>query len=480
MTSQALRYLPVNLANIFISFATITILTRLLSAEEFGRYALVIAAMNFVHMGVFTWLEASMARFYAREDKEGELSTHHSTLYISALGVMSFALPLCVLVIFILPISAALKSLFCFALVKMGLHVFYGLNMEAHKAAQRIGRYSLIHAGQIILGFSVGILLILLTPLREAGPIIGMAIGIGIALLIDAPRLKHLLSHKHFDKTILREYFKFGGPIGLTLILAYALETGDLFAIKYFMGDGDVGAYNAGYNLANNMIDYLFVWLSMAIMPVAITAYEHKGVEHSKGIISRFGGNLVILLVPASIGLGLIANDIGFLFGESVRDQAVKIIPWIAIAALMNGFVNLYVHQAYVLSKKLNILARLMIIPVMVNIILNIIFIPIYGLVGAIGATLAAYVTALIVSIIGARKYYPLPLLFSPLIKCGLAAFIMWIVIYHLPFDIITLDWVRMMLKIGVSILIYAVCIWILNPENVRRQAVEFFKKKKA
>ena len=35
-----MAYLPVNLANVVVSFGMIVVLTRLLSPEEFGRYAI--------------------------------------------------------------------------------------------------------------------------------------------------------------------------------------------------------------------------------------------------------------------------------------------------------------------------------------------------------------------------------------------------------------------------------------------------------
>jgi len=58
-----LSYLPVNLANMLTAFGTIAVLTRLLTPVEFGTYAVAMITMQFVHMGLFTWIEAAMARF---------------------------------------------------------------------------------------------------------------------------------------------------------------------------------------------------------------------------------------------------------------------------------------------------------------------------------------------------------------------------------------------------------------------------------
>ena len=46
-----------------------------------------------------------------------------------------------------------------------------------------------------------------------------------------------------------RNYFAYGLPISLSLMLTYILSQGDLFFINHFMGAEAVGQYNAGYNL---------------------------------------------------------------------------------------------------------------------------------------------------------------------------------------------------------------------------------------
>ena len=65
---QMMGYIPVNLANILVSFGSILILTRILDAAEYGRYALIMIVMQLSHTLIFTWMEAAMERFHARGD----------------------------------------------------------------------------------------------------------------------------------------------------------------------------------------------------------------------------------------------------------------------------------------------------------------------------------------------------------------------------------------------------------------------------
>jgi len=469
MKSEVLKYIPVNIANILISFGTITILTRILSAAEFGRYALVLTTLNFVHMGVFTWLEASMARFHERAEVENRLTTHFKTLYLSAIYVGVVATVLILALIYSLPLDDRLRLLLTFALINTAVHLIYGLTIESHKAAHRISRYSAIHSTQLILSFGLGIILIMLTPLNEAGPFIGMLIGGSIAIAVELPTILARSRGGTFDKKIIREYFFYGGPISFTLVLGYALANGDLYFIRYFMNDEAVGAYSAGYNFANSSLHYLFLWLSMAVMPIAITTMERQGTDYATKVLFDYGNVLVIMTMPVAIGIGLVSNEVGFILGESIRDQAVLIMPWITIAALMNGFINLYVYQAYVLAKKLNVMAAIMVIPVLVNCGLNMVLIPIYGLYGAVLSTLGAYGVGLILSIIGARKIFTLPIPIVTLVKCSIACFAMAVIVLLLPLEPAWPDVIKLCIKAGVGAFIYGVSLYILNPADVRK-----------
>jgi len=287
MGRSMLAYIPVNLANIIVSFGTIVILTRLFNSEEFGRYALAIITMQFVHMGLFTWLEAAMARFQARAEREDDVSSHLKTLYsyATALGAAGFAMIM--IVLWVLPLSETVKTLMAVALASTVFQIFFNLGMEAHKAAHRIKRYSFTYSTQMILSFTLGIMLILATPLREVAPFIGIIIALAITLVIDLPFMLKRMKGGKFQPAKANTYFRYGMPICISLLLAYALNSADMYLIAGLMEEGATaaGQYNAGYNLANRSLEILFIWISMAATPIAVTLMEKEGIERSRAIL---------------------------------------------------------------------------------------------------------------------------------------------------------------------------------------------------
>lgn len=468
MGRSMLAYIPVNLANIIVSFGTIVILTRLLGPAEFGRYALAMITLQFVHMGSFTWLEAALARFQARAEREGDENSHLKTLYVYALGFASAGWILCMLIIWLLPLSTSMTTVLGVALTSTCLQIFFNLGIESHKASHRILRYSKIHTTQMLLSFTIGIMLIISTPLREVAPFIGIIIATIIVLMIDLPFMLKRMKGGKVQDTKAKTYFKYGMPICVSLLLTYALSSGDMFLITAFMGEAAAGHYNAGYNLANRSLDVLFVWIGMAVTPIAITALEKEGVERSTEILKDYGAILLWLSLPAATGIALVAEPAGFILGESVRAEAVKIMPLIAFAGVLNGLISYYAQRAFMLSGHTQMFVWAMVPPVILNIGLNIWLIPTMGLMGAVYATVAAYALGLVISIYVGRKYYPLPLPVRAFFEITFACIVMAGVVESLPLPGTLPDVMTVLVKAAVGIMVYGILCFGINAANCR------------
>lgn len=468
MGRSLLAYLPVNLANIVVSFGLIVVLTRLLSPEEFGRYAIAMITLQFVHMGAFTWLEAAMARFQARAEKDGDVPSHLRTIYLlgGSIGVLSVGLFLGI--VYLLPIASDLKTVLAFALGTAGLQLIFNLGMEAHKAAHRVTRYSLTYSSQMLLSFSIGIALVIFTPLRESGPYVGIIIGLLIALAIDLPFMLLRQKRGRFQTARAKRYAAYGFPICISLLLGYTLNSSDVYIIAAIMGEASAGHYNAGYNLANRSLEILFIWLSMAVTPVAVTAFEKAGQDGSRDIMRDYGASLLWLAMPAAMGIALVSKDAGFILGESVRDEAVTVMPFIAFAGLINGLITYYVQRAFMLSGKTRDFVWVMVPPVVLNIALNIILVPKFGLMGAVWSTIAGYGLAFVFAVLLARRHYPLPWPLRATFEIALACFAMAAVVTALPLDALSPGPLTLMIKASVGALVYLVTCWILNAADCR------------
>jgi len=463
-----LSYLPVNLANVITAFGTIAILTRLLEPAEFGLYAIAMITLQFVHMGVFTWMEAAMARFQARAERENDVASHLKTLYSLGVmtGILGFGAIMSILII--APINSDLVFVLFFALGSASLQILFNLGMEAHKAAHRIKRYSLTYSTQTLVSFTIGILFIILTPLKAAAPFAGIICGLIIVGSIDLIFMWKRMKGGHYQPQKTKTYFKYGAPLCIGLLMSYALNSADVYLIGYMMGEASAGEYNAGYNLANRTLEILFVWVSMAVTPVAVTAMEKSGTEESKNILKTYGATLLWIAVPAATGIALVSTDAGFILGEGVRANAMKVMPWIAFAGLINGFMTYYVHRAFMLSGQTHKFVWALILPVILNLGLNVILIPLYGLMGAVWATILSYLLAIVIATILGRREYPLPVPFKAAFEVSVCSVLMAVAVLNLPLGDLPPGFLTLLIKGLVGILVYLFACWVINAADCR------------
>ena len=464
-----LSYLPVNLANVLTAFGTIAILTRLLEPAEFGIYAIAMISMQFTHMALFTWMEAAMARFQARAERENDVASHLKTLYRLGFmtGVIAFAILMALLSI--APLNSGLVYVLCFALASTCLQVLFNLGMEAHKAAHRIKRYSVTFSSYTLISFTLGILFILFTPLQAAAPFVGLICGLVLVGSLDLIFMWRHMRSGTYQTEKAKTYFKYGAPLCIGLLLSYALNSADVYLIAALMNEASAGEYNAGYNLANRSLEILFVWVSMAVTPVAITAMEKQGTAESRDILKNYGATLLWIAVPAATGIALVAKDAGFILGEGVRENAVMVMPWIALAGLINGFMTYYVHRAFMLSGQTQKFVWALVIPVFLNLGLNMVLIPEFGLMGAVWATIFSYVLAILIATYLARRDYPLPLPLRAAFEIIGCSALMAAVVYNLPLGDMTPGFVTLMIKGFVGVAVYLLACWVVNAANCRQ-----------
>lgn len=473
-----LAYLPVNVANVFISFGTIMILTRLLSGAEFGLYALAVITVEFIHLGLFSWIESAMERFWARADRNNNINNFTKSLFSFCL-IYGFITVVTVLaILYLLPVDNHVKVVIGTALAALSLRNLSCLFLESHLAAERSLRFSLVYTSITMGGFAIGIILILMTPLRASAPFIGILIALSLSMFFEIPFMAKIMKGGKYQKEHLKQAFRYGFPISIALMLTYTLNSADMYFIVHFLDWESAGQYNAGYNLANRSLDVLFVWISMALTPVIIRAVEKESAQRARAIVSSCGAGMLWIALPMATGIALVAKPAGIILGESVRDGAVTIMPYIAFAAVMNGMLTYYAQKAFMISERTDVFVWVLIAPVVSNIILNIILIPQYGLIGAVIATCFAYALGLTLAILIGRRFYPLPLPIKAFFQISFACLIMAATVFALPIPEAWLDIVHLIIKGSVGALTYGIVSWVINSAGCRSYIKDYLSKK--
>jgi O-antigen/teichoic acid export membrane protein len=433
MGRHLLTYMVPNLAQAVASFGTVAVLTRFMTPAEYGRYAIVYTAMSLMQYLTLTWVEAAAARFYSDAAEKNNKPNHFATIIQASLwSSVAFGV-LCVAIITIWPGDTALKLTLGAAFGGVLMRTIIRIALESRRMAQEATRYAIVETSHTLLGFIAAIICVAGFGMGPEGAFLGLAIGSVIVLFIEGPALLLATKGGRADPTLTRAYLSYGAPLSAGLVLSLALTSSDRFIIGAYLGEADVGAYAAGYQVAARILEIIFVWGASAITPLLISAYERGGAEAvipiaRDGYAVRLG-----IGAPAAVGLALLAGPIcELLIGEGLRDRATEIVPWIALASLMAGMCD-YFSEAFMLTKKALQRALLLLVPAILNIAMNIILLPRVGLMGAVAATVTAYGVGMVLLAIVGRRHIALPIPLPETAKIAFACAAMAGVVYMTP-----------------------------------------------
>ena len=461
-------YLPVNVVQGVVGLLTIVVLTRILSPADYGVYALAFLAMSLVSTGLFVWLEAAMARFYAPESIGGRLPGHFATVY-RTFAVMAVGFPLIAgAILWLVPMPVPLKFAVGAGLCAIVFRSLLKLAQERRRAAGDVSGAALIDIAQTIGGFVVGAGLAVLG-WGGGAPLIGMGAAAGVCLIWVLPTELTRVRGGSFEPARLRMYAAYGFPVAGSLILALVLATTDRFLLAAYLNDTSVGVYHAGYSLANRTLDVMFIWLGMAGGPAAIAALERGGHAALKSAAHEQASFMVALTLPAAAGLALVARPLAdLMIGPGLREGAAHVTPWIAASAFMAGITTYYFHTAFTLARRTRLLMLAMSAPALSNLVLNWLLIPRFGLDGALWATLASYGLGVVASSALGRRALALPVPWETLGRAGVATIAMALTVSLVPASGGVLE---LFAKATVGALVYSVLALVLNVCGIREPA---------
>jgi O-antigen/teichoic acid export membrane protein len=433
LTRHLATYLVPNLAQAVASFGTIAVLTRVLSDVDYGRFALVFATMTLAHYIFLTWTEAAASRFYTEARERGQTASHFASMLRANLVSASIFAVVAVTGLMIWngdpTVKLALAAAFGGAVVRSLLRI----GLETRRMALNAGRFALVDTFHTLAGFALTIGAVVWMGMSVDGIFLALAVASMLALMVEGPALLMQARGGQVEPERVKTYMAFGAPIAFGLIMTLALANGDRFLIAHILGEGAVGAYAAGYQVAARILETFFVWAASAAFPLLLNAWETEG-ETGAQQAARAGFALRIGIgAPAALGIALVAGPLcEILIGEGLRDEAARIAPWIALAALLAGLCD-YFSDAFMLAKKVVQRALLLILPMILNLGLNLVLLPVMGIDGAIVSTLVAYGACMVLLAVIGRRYVALPVPLADVAKVAAGCAVMAAVVLVLP-----------------------------------------------
>ena len=210
-----------------------------------------------------------------------------------------------------------------------------------------------------------------------------------------------------FNIEILKASLKFSLPMIPSLLSAWVLNLSDRVFIERYFNLHDVGVYSLGYKIAGIVLIFTGAF-NMAYNPVFYQLANSEKQKKAKETLRNYNFIYILVILIIVFIITLFSKDVVVLFLDANYIEAYKIIPIIALGYLISqasGIFNLMIYQ----EKKTQAVMIITIVSALINIGLNFLLIPYFGIYGAAYATVLSFLVVFIFSFFYAKRCYYIP-----------------------------------------------------------------------
>lgn len=462
----AQRTILIFLANLLIGLSGIIllpILTRNLSIADYGVWVQLNVTVGLIPIFIVMGLPSySMVRFLAGEkDKRKVQNGFYSIAYVIILiGLLISS----IFFVFAGQISQVLFANNSVIVKILSLIlIFSSLNILFQYffiTFQQIKRYS------ILLCFKAFMFIIFVSSFVLLGKgITGAAAGLLCSeFLFSLITFSIIFSEIGiiFPKfTELKEYLHLSIPTIPGTLSYWVVDSSDRYLIGILLGVTSVGYYSPGYSLG--AIVAMFASPITSILTSTLSkSYNEKKEDEVKNLLEYSIKYFLFIGIPAVVGLSVLSNPLlKILSTNDIANAGYLITPFVAVGFLLLGLNNIIVNMV-ILKKKTKVIGITWIIAALLNFALNILFIPLFGILGAAIATLISYIIPFIIIAYYSFKFIKLELNYVLFIK---------IIFASVPIIFMYLIWkpvsIRdILLFVLVSIIVYLILVILLKVLN--------------
>lgn len=470
---QSSHYFLGNLIVMVGSLISFPIWTRVFSRTEYGYMSLCVITINFmVAISKFGLQHASL-RFYSDlKAKKGisELIVYYSTMVIGSLLLSSLVLSIAGLVSwrFLYHSDSPLVLL----IPLMGLIILFRSLIHLYQVFLRVeGKtifYNIIIIAERYGMIFLAILFVLLFSEKIFGFLVGYFISVIVILGCVSWQYRDKIHIKLFSPSLLWTAAIYGSPLVLREVAVLLLSVGDRYLIQFFMGPESVGIYSVAYNLSDMAQTVISEPLRLAVIPLYLKMWNSDGEVLTQRFLSRILDYYFMVGIPLSIGLSWYGREIITLLTTSKFQAAHEIVPYIIFPMFLNGAFVVFGAGLYIHKKTMVIMWSTLVCATL-NLLMNWLFIPKFGLLGAAFATLLSYVMLFFIIYIKASQYLYVRVKIMSIFKYSLLSF----GVIGVLSGIFTID--SIIVKMMVGVLLYFAGILILERE-IRERSIQFVR----
>ena len=403
------KYSPSLIVPIIVEIIALPIITRLFPPGEYGNYILVKSSVIILTIITTAWFSSSFARYFPQYEANRQRDLFVVTiikLLIVSVGSI-FLLSSVVLLFIPLSMSSTVYSLAWVGLIFFLVNSCFDVFIKILRAERRALRYTLFQVWNSVMGLVIGLVLVIFFNLGIKGLLWGAIIGSAISLpllwkiAVGSPSFKGI----RIFSSVTGEIAKFGTPATGIYLLTWILNFSDRYIIGLFRGSLEVGIYSVSYAISAKGMSFIVSLFLLAGHPIVYRIFENKGLDETKKFMPKLARFYLIIGVPAVIGLSTLAQSINAVLVAPEYHSGYVVIPWVVAGVFFMGISNIFSLNLGI-YKKMNLLLACYLAGGILNLGLNLVFVPIFGYIAAAITTFISYIATALLTCLFAMRYF--------------------------------------------------------------------------
>ena len=407
-----LDYFYGNFVVLLLGFISLPLITRVMSADEYGRTAMFQSAVSVIYIFAILGLDQGYIRYFYKEGISRKRlflqCLFPPLILIAALSLVyvtfanSFNMFLFerhsedVTALVIAYVITSVFERFVFLNIRMDQRgkLYSNLNILS-----KVLYISFIVMFTFVLGDDFRVVLYALTlPLI----IVTVMLLVRFFYMNRAERVS-LKSQKDGDITE-KELLKYSIPFIPMLLMEWLLSSMDRWSIRIFNDFTETGIYSAAMQIMTIILTVKITFVAFW-SPIAMEKYENESEENCKVFFADMFDKVQFLCMCLAIGLTMCRGIIVLILGPKYR-EAIKIIPFLTLMPVLSILFEM-TGQGVKFVKKIKYFNYASFAAIICNLVGNSILVPIYKGVGAALATGITYIVYFAIGTYFAGKCYP-------------------------------------------------------------------------
>jgi O-antigen/teichoic acid export membrane protein len=407
--SNSAYYMLAALLPTMASFLMLPIYTRYLTPTDYGVVALVLSFQVFL-LPLFTLkINDSILRFYFDyKDNKKQLKLYISTIILFVIVLSSLMLFILIynlddLILFILPKTLGYNNIFLLGIISSFFNVYLLIAIHLIRVQQKAKLFMKVSLSMFLVSLIINVLEVIVYERGAYGVIEASLITVIVSCFVYLYLVKEFFIFR-FDFTLIWNPLKYSFPLIPHSLAGLIFMYSDRIILEKYVTLSAIGLY-----MLSDKIAMVFKILVNEFNNAFSPYFNEKSKESKKLAIQETQNISILFIYSISMLIVLVSlfsvEIVYWLFDERYFDI------WMMIPLLSSSYIfrSLYCFSSSGLfyEKKTGKVAMITIIAGFVNIGLNLLLIPTYGIMVAIYTTiLSFFITFIMAELISYKIYY--------------------------------------------------------------------------